>query len=828
MDHPEIALFRRVARRQRGLAGGILLALAGCGSDFAVLRVDWNERIRLDREPLDLGNGAQGGTGRDQLAEDPGIGPYRRAVNDLVSPIVPAIRHADHLPQSECLWYASANLGSTEQRQDFFTLHWEAVVHLDPAVGVGRDLQHGDHDLTACRGDDAVLRLPPRDLDGRFVELDAGDLAPYTSDTFTQHPYDETRPGFLGDLVLLGARLWALPVEPEGGVSPGEVNPFPHRTCDIERTRLGEPIPVPPWRFLREDDREVLALSAPHDELGRIPLCSGAGGLALQPNTTFGTGLFQLVVTSAPASEETADEPEFLDSSIHPALRLTPRLVPAFDGGTRGFERQMAPTADGGFAWSTPIERRDGAGRSRWRENFTSSLRAFEVSFFSEEPGEVGRSFLDYDGVCIRDPHHADGATCRWHCTGPRSAGEVDLATSCREVATGTPEPVLATPTFAHDSLAQVALQEPLEWLVENPRLSWPLDAPPPAGPVFISFGLRNHIALAALTASRDVTDLGRAMRGEPRQGTFEVRNDGGWVVRVESVELDPTDGEPGDFALELPSDPETIPVPLDVTADADTGFASVEAGPDWDELPLIVAGESTSIVRVGPTRAPGSELAIDGEVVRFVGAHAFRDDPEARFEFRPAVVGQQRPLRRLVWARRSLPFLLEPGESFPVLVTGTPSALGSRSAAVRVEGVSLADPSQRPAIVARVAVTGLTGPLPSMLPAIVRFPAPALAPSAADWRRTVRIVNDGDLPLTVQSIAVVRPPLAPPGDFDVLERPPAGVTVASGQSEAVVLEHRPACNWDGTTVATSAELRVSTAHGTVTTALVGLPSECP
>jgi hypothetical protein len=791
------------ARHTRGARLAYLLICAAAlplpacvpSADLRYADAGFLDRIRLDRNGLTVEQRAKCSAN----CERPGEGTFQTAPDRLVSELHPAPfdgGEVDLLRQADCLWIAHSS--STGRNTDAVVLNWEAFVVLDREAGDGERIASGSEVVSACRLTHPVDRQPicwgdPDDHDEICPPLGpaAGNTPSVLSTRLHAGPTAFSAPSsgrwdtLAGDVYIAGARL----VEQRRASMPP---PEDFGACDA-RPIEGSEVQVVQGHQ---------GFDGPSTVDGQVPLCSGLGFRLLPAQDA----TYRL--TCDPVLLHLADG----NSRCATAGRTLAPNVMVVNGSRRMARRtDQDPAAPHRLSWRTPTT----AAGGRWQENFTPNVRVSSVRFFRlvggvELPLEIGD--FSPPQLCVRE-----NLACLASCAGRPVPGR-GLVFDVADPESCPLGPL--TPTYAIDRFAAgLTPAQPLTWEV--------LLESPPADPVYVDFDLRTAGSPPALMASPPFTDFGRLQVGTPREGVVTVSNVGGQTLRVEEVWIDGP--YRADFRHRLPTGEQLLPLPVDVVPGKE--LHAIAAGEDFFELPLLELrqtdgdrdGRSTLVLR-DVTPAQG-ELVAYGERLELDGRAAYYENPEASFQVlanppppvgEPAVGWARRPLGRLVFRDRWLPFNLLPGEAFRVMVTAEPAATGhDRTATLRVAASQAADPSVVVQVEALLGVDSLAGPAAYALPAAVLMPRPHSSPPS--WQASLLLINDGESDLVRFDVRLTGPDAA---RFALVSSHPSGRVLPPGDLEHFTFEYLPAsCGVDRVD---EAVVEVSTNGGDVAVPLLG------
>lgn len=760
----------RWRRRVRGAGASVLallawvslLCLAACfpaeelGADD-VGEVSFNPELRADLQPLE-------GT------EDPLHGPMTDGVDGngrnagLIHEIyaVSGVRSMENLPVSHCLWTATgANPGQSEA----IHLSWEAVAELNPDSDIAAGFQEGLRQLGLCTLSHPVsryFRWHPDEAETKAPDGPDHPGGPVTLPTDPDvHNVRVTGTTVDSYQVMLTEHANEAPADDGFGFCPDEGTGF---------AGLTETLPT-------STRREIECPTAD----GFLPVCAFRCRIQPAADATY---------------ELSAPGPLFAGHEME-NRRMEPNLMVV--NGSRTISRQMTrDSLTGTFKWQTAVTPETGEGAKRWHENFSPKILVESVSFFA--------TATQTDGSMLRKPLRTDnnqltiravfqGNVTTWTCTSNTPSPNPTLVNVSPPPASPSTthcainnkaDMPFVTPTYnildlqsepSTDSL----LQAPLSWEIDLAAAS----LPPGATGVFIRFELRTQFAGQFLRISPRLS-FGPQQQGTTAQGQLRVDNPGGEPWHIRAVEIV---GDDADFAAFLPSDPQPVPLPIDVR-ELMGGRMEVSAA-DFADAPLLdlVHQPLYDVDALRPAQGDGSTLEIYGTDVILQGAVPFR--PGAAWIPIPAPPADvARPFSRLVYASRPLPFDLMPGESFDVLVTAHPIAAGLRQAQVKVYAHPVGLPDGTQYVAASVAVQAQSGPVLELIPAALLFPLPHAEPDQPLTRNLV-ISNFGQTPLQRTGIGIAG---AQASSFTLVSQHQAAVTLGPAEYELYEVEYRPTC----------------------------------
>jgi hypothetical protein len=418
--------------------------------------------------------------------------------------------------------------------------------------------------------------------------------------------------------------------------------------------------------------------------------------------------------------------------------------------------------------------------------------------------------------LCIED--RDTGSGCRWTCDANPNENHLryDLLTprQCRN-RQGQDEIPSVNPAAAPVNLAQIAQRLPLIWRVNRGGLPQP--------DLWVEFTLATTIAPAALTASPGFIDLGGARVGGAARGAFVVRNSGEHPMRITAVAMAPAGaGSPhsADFVPQLPFAPAPVPFPVEFVSTSKETVINVRPDAERETLHRLY---QDSVVAVLAPRGQGFSETIDGHVVTEQDGLLTRDAINAHFNHDVA----RQPAARVTYAFRTLPFVVQPGESFEVSLRGRPSATGDRRAEVRISSQSVIDPARRADISVLAKVFGMQGPLLSALPGLVSVSVQGAGQARLN---TLMVQNAGDVagvlgrPLLSGLGGAALPANSP---FSLEDPYASWSTLGVDEYREVRVHFLSACGATHGFRNDSAEVRWSTADGPIVVPVHGTTS-CP
>jgi hypothetical protein len=457
----------------------------------------------------------------------------------------------------------------------------------------------------------------------------------------------------------------------------------------------------------------------------------------------------------------------------------------------RSIARPMTPPATAGapWRWETKVDPPNGGEAAvRWAENFTPSVQVRGIGLFTRGASGPAVPAMPSDRrLTIAVPRPGQTAISVV-CTLSASASQFTYPDDC--VGPGDQPALTAvgplTPTYATASLTGTPrVTIPVAWSAKLGTL-------PMGHTAFIRFDVVARSGPPLLSLS-SLVDFGRRQKGGWAEGEVLLRNLGGQPLRVRRVSFATGSAHPGDFSFVVAGDPVEVPLPIAATDEGDGRWALKEA-PDAADAPLLVVKEQADGVRVslgdpdrGPTPAP---LTLYGQPARFVGRLLMRDDPAAVFT--PSGP-DARPFSVTAYAPKPTPFVVAAGDTVTISVIAKPTAVGTRSAFLRVDAEPLAG---GPALWAQSAlrVESIEGPQLRMAPERLWFNR-TTGPSAASSRRAVVIFNVGSLDLEVTQMQIQGPDAARFSFSSASGNPPP--RMPSGGYADLWITYAPQC--DGT-----------------------------
>lgn len=742
---------------------------SGCvpRAEIIITATTFNPKFSLDRVPV-------------QNEPDPTLGTFRAGPGQSASYVYPVVGEAHRLMQGECFWLAHDSAASAG---DFVKLNWEAVLEFQPDLGGNKRFAPGDNRFTLCRLDHPEERRNPRIVEGTADPLPVV-MTASTNDVWFGFNFPDTELGEweirqeMDLAVLKGIEL----TEFEGGAGD------PDRVC-VTQQLTGSPDDVVGGYEFYE------GVSSPE---GWVESCS-YGGLGIRPD-----GDASYVIHWG--------DPTDLGPG-RSALWLRPNLMVA--DGRELLARPMGEPAPDTWAWSTPVNE---AAPHRWGENFSPNLTVQAVRFFTRSASGVKEYFdslqaLQTNELCVRRTPDL-GPPCNWSCSGQVIDGKLtfDLTGTCAD-SQGDQVDVSFTPTYDTlelDVTGGDPITEPLSWSIEPNGLGDPL---------YVEFDLVADVSPMAMKMDGLFVDLGSMAQGDTKRSEIRVRNVGGKTVQVDSIGIDPSWGEAGDFDSWILDDPKPVPVPIDLEDRGAEGY-ELRQGADFEEFPVVehTEGEDFFLGRRVSFDA-GAEFTVNGHQVAFQGSQALYADPSADFRA-PLPETVERPFHVLAFRLVQPPFTLVPGESVLVTVSASPSAYGEREALLEVDFSEAADPTNTDSIEAPVFAFGLWGPDAYALPSAVYVSPGGSLPEL----RNVLLTNDGDMTLKRTGFRIDgRDATA----FSVVSANPPSATIDPAELEVFQLEFDPAC------LAPPpddyrADLILTTADQELTVPLLGASALCP
>jgi hypothetical protein len=452
------------------------------------------------------------------------------------------------------------------------------------------------------------------------------------------------------------------------------------------------------------------------------------------------------------------------------------RLKPGHSFGGGGVSRWLAPTVlkvEGHRTIARPMKAPEAAmlpwrwktrsvdiGETqnplpRWDENFSPTVQVREVEIESRDAFGGAMPVRPDDGILRFSVPRPTGPATVVLCTLPNpDVVRFTLAAHCvRESGDGTIKDALElTPTYSTAYLHQTpAVVKPVEW---SANLSLPTGRS-----AYIRFFLEAK-AYDPHMRSTGLLDFGRLKAGGWNQRIVRVENVGGRRLRVRQVGFGAGSAHPSDFRFVVAGDPVQVPLPLKYSKiEGQDGVYAVELDSSLEEAGLLVVKTEGDALRVSlgdPERGSHAQpVTVYGEPARFEGSLLLREDPAGTF---PSVT-EDRPFSLTARTEKTLPFDLAPGESVDVVVITEPSAVGVRSALLRVE----AEPVGVPGLLwtqSLLRVESVQGGLLRGTPGFLWFNREGGSPDQGS-QRTAMIENAGALDLDVTQIRLEGPDAA-------------------------------------------------------------------
>jgi hypothetical protein len=373
-------------------------------------------------------------------------------------------------------------------------------------------------------------------------------------------------------------------------------------------------------------------------------------------------------------------------------------------------------------------------------------------------------------------------------------------STACRRDDGGL-QPLPVTPTYLVANLTNPAAPPLVAPLL------WEATLPPglTADEVAIEFTLQNVACAAgttcnALKASEAEKDLGGLQVQQPHRTVVEITNVGPEPLRVASVAMEAVAGYAdarGDFTIDLLSDPQAVPIPVERTPDG-----RFRLGADFDASPLVVSTTTTAgePAYTRPLAADGARVVVGGAAIEAAGNPRFEshrltyDDPGADFSWAPTEAGVTRPFAEVAYLRRLLPFYLDPGHSFWVRLTVAPRAQGNRRAHLGVSATADSDPAAAVSVRTLMKHRGLSGPTLAFAPAVLTLPREhldAAGQPVALYALNAFVSNYGGVDMQRTAIAITGPDA---GRFRVTSTHAPARTIPPGRDERFTIAYTPSC----------------------------------
>jgi hypothetical protein len=774
----------------RVLVMGALCVLAsGCvpQSEATIESAQPNPRFRPDGAPLDTSQ---------VLDPDLDYGPYRIGDGELVSPVYPvpdAIGldgRTANLIQSDCLWLGRDSQAGFGDRVAF---SWEETwtFQLPPE---SPPLSADDRTLGMCtlshpRSRQLLLasELGIDVLDSGMAQSDAGLYVATSALGLRYADEPEVLPGErlvlscagdyrrddgsngygcrFDDTAIYGTRLTA-----HAAAVP---DPLAHPDGACPSAPIGGTA-----RVLGRDD---LLQVTPIDDY--LPLCMRRGSWRPERDSRLELSGHQV----APGYR----------TGIGPNLMVVDRSRSI----RRGLRRSRLPAlppqpARENWTWQTPV-RLSASGKARWQENFSAGVGVASA-----------RVRLRRGSVALSRPIDAElclvgaGTQCTFRCRAqaePSGALYTLDEQRCVDAAGRAAAPIV-TPTYVFTQLDPQPGRpqaSPLRWEIRGvgalplasdiAELEFALVARGPSG--------------AALRADHSGFDFSRVQAGShsARMETL-LRNDGDQAIRIERLAM--TGAHPSDFTAQWPGAARPIPLPLELPASAQAGkprflrpTASLAA------LPMFSADNSQpDAIGIARTVLANSAFELYGAALRIEQGLLVARDPEFDFvdaarreaialdpglDPEASIIGG-RPVVMFAQSLRQLPLQLAPGETARLSLTARPTALGERTAVVRIDwSPTLPGSTARP-ILLTARARSVSAAILAVLPEIVAFPA---GQGAARWRRNLVVNNVGESAGSVRGFSVVGRDRAV---FTVARAPATPLGLDPGVPVVIAVEARP------------------------------------
>jgi hypothetical protein len=251
------------------------------------------------------------------------------------------------------------------------------------------------------------------------------------------------------------------------------------------------------------------------------------------------------------------------------------------------------------------------------------------------------------------------------------------------------------------------------------------------------------------------------------------------------------------DFGIEVLSDPQPVPIPLELTP-ADT----LGQGPDLPSSQVVrndvTAGGAPAIVR--SLDADGATIVVGGHALtargtpRFEGFRITYDDPAADFSWTPPSPGLRRPFGEVAYLRRTPPFYVDPGRSFWVRLRVAPRALGPRRAYLSVGATADSNPAAGVWTRPMMTAVGISGPSLVAVPAVLSFPRQRLDATGQPvkvWTLNAFVSNYGNVAMNRTTVRLAGPDAA---RFRVVSAYPPSQVIAPGGDEVFAVAYTPSC----------------------------------
>lgn len=776
----------------------------------------FNERIRLDRQPLDV-EGRQDADDPiyDQHVIDVTVGAFRdgyayvdgRWVEiELVSEVYPDFKDCpsddpkecptEMLMQPDCYWVAAADPFTGF---DAVAMNWEAVVQFAPGTFVNELDETGRlREFGACRaaepvtGVRAILDTEEWEADPRRVELPGFE----NHLNFNNAPDGRSQLDFGLDLPFTVVELSGVEPASDDGVCP-------------PRASLGEP-----WRPFAGPETHTIATFEtrnPPWEQGRVP----RGDIFCRPLETTDDN-DNVVARHYPACAYRCGTAPLRDGSYRLAIEveqdgqsfdverfLQPNLLVV--SGRRETVRPM--TFDGTLAWQTPVLG-DAETGLRWHENWSPNVLVESVRVFERVDGREVPPELEDPGagpeLRLRLPRAAEPEhICHGTVTDDGvvfpifNPQEEPDRVACELES----EELLTTPGYLRATLDQAVapITTPLSWEVVPAR--------EPDREVFLEFTLRAETTGDHAVQMRGLVRMGKQELGTRRTELIPVRNVGSTVVTIDNLWIDGP--QRNEFSARTLAAPVMVPLPVEMSRDDGAFTVALIPGHETDLDPLYVAdpGYGFPHARVHATDHGGGSASAYGETLDFSDGYARLASRPAPFPVH-ASSGNHLFLGRPVYPDRPLPITLRPGETFNVAVTAEPQSWGERRGELWIELFPVADPGQRFRVTSVLRVEGAQAD-PASAPETLVFPRRGSHSGYA------LLMNVGSLPLVRQAFGVSGPQAQV---FHVGSPHPPTRDLDPGESEDFLVRYDPAgAQLPAGSDHHEARLEVATSQGLVT-----------
>jgi len=756
----------------------VVLVSAACmqAREFTIERVHFNERLRLDGQPLDTAQ---------QAVSELGFGPFRVRDDQLVSPLYPVASttgldgRTANLMQSDCLWLGRDGRTGAGDRVE---LNWEEVwtfAQLDDQPAASEEARS----IGLCTYSNPVWRDA---LLLNFDKLEEGQQTLYASRSDR-----------------------ALRISDDAAQVPGEALVF---ACEAVRRSDGSEgmhcdapgAHMYGAQLLRHQNTLADAVANPDGQCQSAPLRSGTAAFvshltdAVAPVSV--QGYLPLCLARAGWQPQR-------DSSLQLSTTLVQQHVVDFGPNLmvvdqqRSLRRRMRRETIGNGAavterweWASPV-RFDAAGHARWQENFSASLWIDQATVKLRRAGMPLMRSVTQE-LCLL----GDDGQCQYRC---RAQSQADGAlfsldrTHCRNangVAT-TPE---LTPTYDHlflDPEPGHPQTSPLRWVLERtPALA--------AGDeVILEFNLRARTRSgAALLADHSAFDFGPVqVNGLSARMETLLRNVGDQPLLLQDVRVQGVAAD--DFSVLLPEQGQALPLPIDLVPSNDPQRQGIAISGAFFQQPMLrIQDETSQLSGLFQPRLSEADFQLYGYPFQVQQGLLRGDAPDgdyvhaaiaARHREYPHLVEEAVPLLGRPWMvmaerMRTLPSVLAVGETARVSVTALPRALGLRNATLQVRASTMAGAALS-VIQLPLRLQALSGPILDAVPPTLSFPRSQSGPMS--YERRMLLSNVGEIAGELMSVDLVGTDAR---IFAVRDAPPLPMNLQPGQVEVLTVLARP------------------------------------